>query len=165
MSFVIAGLDPAPFRRWFGADAAALAREGVVRRIATAKPGFPCRVTLEDAEPGESLLLLNFESHSAPTPYRSAYAIYVREGAEAASRYVDEVPPVMRGRPLALRWFDAAGMLVGASLALKDDAKAQIRAAFADPLTDYVHLHNAAHGCFAAKATRLAPTDAVSQAL
>ncbi len=61
MSFVIAGLDPAPFRYLYGIDDAALAAEGVVRVVADGKPGYPCRVTLEDAEPGEALLLLNYE--------------------------------------------------------------------------------------------------------
>jgi hypothetical protein len=156
MSFVVTGLDPAPFRKWFGAGAAALERDGVVRRIADSRPGFPCRVTLEDAEAGERVLLFNHESHDAPTPYRSAYAIYVREGAPAAARYVDEIPPVMRARPLALRWFDANGMLIGASLALQGDAREKILAAFANPQTDYIHVHNAAHGCFAARVDRLA---------
>lgn len=155
MSFVISGLDPAPFRHWFGADADTLAAAGVIRKVADARPGFPCRVTLEDAEAGESLLLLNYESHCVPTPYRSAYAIYVREGAEVSTRYENEIPPVMRSRPLALRHFDAKGMLVGASLALAGDAREQIFAAFNNPQTDYIHVHNAAHGCFSARVDRL----------
>ena len=154
MSFVIAGLDPAPFRKFVGASDAELAAFGVIRRIADAKPGFPCRISLEDAEPGDALLLLNFESHRAPTPYRSAYAIYVNEKSNHAARYENEIPPVMRARPLALRWFDEAGLLVGASLALKADAREAILAAFERDDVASIHVHNAAHGCFAAKVTR-----------
>lgn len=154
MSFVISGLDPAPFRKWFGAAAADLAHDGVIRKTADQSPGYPCRVTLEDAEAGETILLFNHESQSAPTPYRSAYAIYVRENAAAAARYENEIPPVMRARPLALRHFDRDGMLVGASLALSGDAREKIMAAFSDPRVGYLHVHNAAHGCFAARVDR-----------
>ncbi|MBY0423580.1 MAG: DUF1203 domain-containing protein [Parvularculaceae bacterium] len=154
MSFVIAGLDPARFAPLVGLPDADLAARGVVRRTAHSKPGFPCRVSLEDAEPGETLLLLNFESHSAPTPYRSAYAIYVRESAAQAATFHDQIPPVMRSRPMAFRHFDKNGMLIGASLALKGDSKEAIIAAFENQEVAYLHAHNAAHGCFAAEVRR-----------
>jgi hypothetical protein len=154
MSFRIEGLSPEPFLPLFGLPDAALTERGVIRRIADAKPGFPCRVTLEDAEPGEAVLLLNHESHAVPTPYRSAYAIYVREGAQAPARFRDEIPPVMRHRPMALRHFSRDGMLVGASLALKGDVREAILAAFDSKEVAYLHAHNAAHGCFAARVDR-----------
>lgn len=59
MHYRITGLDPAPFRHLYGLPEDALAAQGVKRYIADAKPGFPDRVEIRDAEPGESLLLLN----------------------------------------------------------------------------------------------------------
>ena len=53
MAFTIAGLNPDEFKPLFNLSDDALAARGVVARTADAKPGFPCRVTLEDAEPGE----------------------------------------------------------------------------------------------------------------
>lgn len=120
----------------------------------TAKPGFPCRVTLEDAEIGERVWLFNHVSHDVDTPYRSAYAIYVRDGAQEAAEYVDTVPPVMAGRPLGLRGFDAGGMLRNASLALPGEADEKIRALLAQDDIATIHAHNAAHGCFVAKIVR-----------
>lgn len=154
MSFIITGLAPEEFAPLARLSDEALAERGVIRRIADKKPGYPCRITLEDAEPGESVLLLNYESHSAPTPYRSAYAIYVRKDAEEARVYVDEIPPVFRGRPLSFRHFDKEGMLIGASLVLDGAAKDAIARAFDDPQTAYIDAHNAAHGCFAARIRR-----------
>ena len=154
MSFIITGLAPEEFAPLVRLSDEALAARGVIRRIADKKPGYPCRVTLEDAEPGERVLLLHYESHSAPTPYRSAYAIYVREAATAAANYAGEAPPVFRGRPMALRIFDRAGMLVGADLALRDDSREKLLSAFDNPRAAYIDVHNAAHGCFAARATR-----------
>lgn len=154
MTYRITGLDPAPFRPLFGLPDADLAARQMVRRVADAKPGYPCRITLEDAEPGEPLILLNHLSHDVPTPYRSSYAIFVREGAEAAAQFEDELPPVMRGRPLGLRGFDASGLLAGAVLALPGEADARLRALFARPEIATIHVHNAAHGCFVAVAER-----------
>lgn len=154
MTYRIAGLAPEGFAHFFGLSDEALAAQGVLRVPVTSKPGFPCRVTLEDADPGEHVLLLNHESHSADTPYRNSYAIYVREHAVTAPVYEDALPPVFEGRPIALRGFDAAGMLRGAALALHGDADSQIRALFERPEIAYIHAHNAAHGCFAAKVER-----------
>lgn len=155
MTFEIRGLPVEEFRSLFGLPDEALAARGVIRRTANAKPGFPCRITLEDAEPGETLLLLNYESHRAATPYRSAYAIFVRESATKAPTFIDELPPVMEKRPIALRIFDAQGMLIGADLGRGgDETKAKIEAIFADPNAAYIHAHNAMHGCFAAEIRR-----------
>jgi hypothetical protein len=154
MTYRISGIAPERFARFFGLPYADLAAEGIVRVRADAKPGFPCRVTLEDAEPGETLLLINHVSHDVATPYRSAYAIYVREGAGEAAVIEDGLPAVFANRPIALRAFDSAGMLRGASLALANDADARIRELFGREEIAYIHAHNAAHGCFAARVDR-----------
>jgi hypothetical protein len=137
-----------------GLDEVELRRRGARRVIADAMPGFPCRITLEDAEPGESLILFNHVSHDVATPFRSAYAIYVRETAREPACYVDEPPPVFAGRTLGLRGFDSEGMLRGALLALPGEADSAIRALFERPAIETIHAHNAAAGCFAAKIVR-----------
>ncbi|GJL90410.1 DUF1203 domain-containing protein [Hyphococcus sp.] len=154
MSFMITGLPAEEFTSLFALSDAELEQRGVIRKTAVSKPGYPCRVTLEDAEPGETVLLLNYESHKVATPYRSSYAIYVREGANNTASYTDELPPVFLGRPIALRIFDANGLLIGADLALANDAEAKINHAFKNPAAAYLHAHNAAHGCFAAEIRR-----------
>ena len=154
MTYRISGLSPEPFRALFGASDEVLADAGAMRVRATASKGFPCRITLEDAAEGESLLLLNHEDHAAATPFRSSYAIYVRECAGEAMVLEDALPPVFEGRPIAFRAFDAEGMLRGASLALAGDADARIRELFDRPEIAYIHAHNAAHGCFAARVDR-----------
>ena len=154
MTFVIRGLDPAEFRPLFALTDDALAARGVIARTADKKPGFPCRISLEDAAPGERVLLLNYECHKAATPYRSAYAIYVRD-AVAAAEFRDRLPPVMEHRPIALRIFDSDGMLIGADLGRNgEETKARIEAIFAGADAAYIHAHNAMHGCFAAAVFR-----------
>lgn len=154
MAYRIEGLAPAAFESLYGMMDGELAARGARRVVAGASQGWPCRVTLEDAREGEKLLLLNHVSHDVGTPYRSAYAIYVREGAAEAASFVDETPPIFEGRPLGLRGFDADGMLRHALLALPGEADAKIRALFDRPEIATIHAHNAAHGCFAARIER-----------
>ena len=154
MSFIVTGLPLEPFQPLFGLSDADLAAKGAVRQTAVAGERFPCRITLEDAAPGQTMLLVNYEHQTAPTPYRSNYAIYVSEAARQTRRLAGELPPVLRGRPIALRAFDAAGMLIGAELALNDDVADAIARRFEDPDAAYLHAHNAAHGCFAARIDR-----------
>jgi len=127
---------------------------GTVRVRASGKPGFPCRITLEDAEPGEELLLFHHVSHDVDSPYRSSYAIYVRTGAKIAARYTDAVPPIFAGRPLAMRAFGTDAMLKTAGLSAPGEADQNIRQLFELEEVAYIDVHNAAHGCFAARVER-----------
>jgi hypothetical protein len=154
MTYRITGLSPHPFAYLIGASEEALKEVGAVRVTAGAHKGWPCRISLEDARAGESLILLNYVSHDVATPYRSAYAIYVREDASEPAEYLDQTPPVFEGRPIALRGFDTDGMLRDAALALPGEADAKIRALFDTAEIAYIHAHNAAHGCFSAKVER-----------
>lgn len=149
MAYRISGLDPAAF-----ADTDALLKAGAIRVRADSKPGYPCRVTLEDAEPGENLLLLNHVSHDVATPFRSAYAIYVREGAAAAAEFIDQAPAFFGHRTLGLRGFDADGMLRRASVAGPGEADGAIRGLLDYDEIAYIHIHNAGAGCFMARAER-----------
>lgn len=154
MSYRIAGLPRAAFAQYFGRTAEELGELGARRVVADADRGFPCRVTLDDAKAGESLILLNFVNHDVHGPYRSAYAIYVREESGDVEPFVDALPPVFAGRTLSLRGFDAEGMLHSASLADPCEHDDAICALFADPAVACIHAHNAAYGCFAARIER-----------
>lgn len=153
MTYSITGLAREPFEALFALDDAALAERGARRVTATSNPGYPCRISLEDAEPGERLILLHHVSHDVEGPFRSAYAIYVREIA-TASRYVDAVPPVFATRTLSLRGFDGEGQLTDAAIAQPGEADCAIRAMLDNPAIAYIDVHNAAPGCFAARVER-----------
>jgi hypothetical protein len=152
--FVVRGLNPAPFRPLYGLPDAELARQGVVRMTADAKPGFPCRVTLEDAEPGETMLLLNYEHLPVATPYRSRHAIFVAGGSETAAAYEDRLPEQLTRRLLSLRAFDVAGMMVDAEVLDGAAAEPLVRDWLGRADVAYLHAHNAKRGCFAARIER-----------
>src|SRR5881397_3334417 len=154
MTYRITGIDPAPYRHLYGLSEPELAAQGIVRMTVTAKPSFPCRVSLTDREIGESVLLLNHVSHDVANPYRATHAIFVTEADERPAAYVDEVPPVFQKRVLSLRGFDEDGMMAAAIITSPGEADAGIRRLFNDPTIETIHAHNAARGCFSAKIER-----------
>jgi len=155
MSYVILGIDPAPFRHLYGLPDAALAAERVVRFTVEKTPDAPCRVELVDVEPGETVLLVNHEHLPVATPYRSAHAIFVREGAEVPARFENAVPEPLAIRLLSVRAFDGAGMMTDAEVIEGRDLEPLIARMFADPVVAYLHVHNAKRGCFAARVDRV----------
>jgi len=155
MSYVVTGLAAEPFQHLYGLSDEALAAEGVVRYRVDAPVGFPCRVTLEDAPVGETVLLLNYEHQPAETPYRSRHAIFVREGAAETRSFVDEVPPVLSVRPfISLRAFDEGGMMLDAAIAPGAELEPVIERLLDVPGVAYLHAHNAGRGCYAARIER-----------
>lgn len=154
MSFRITGLPRSGFEPLIGLDDAALAAHGALRMTVDATPGFPCRVGLRDLEPGEAVLLLNHEHQPAPTPFRSAHAIFVGEASREPDLAPGELPEVLRRRTLSIRSFDSAGMMLDADLAEGAEAEGLIERLLSDARADYLHLHYARRGCWAARADR-----------
>jgi hypothetical protein len=153
MSYVVRGLDPAPFEPLFGLSDEALAERGIVR-MTVDSPTFPCRVSLTDRAIGEKVLLLNHMSHDVANPYRATHAIFVTETEQEPAEYVERIPPVFEKRVLSLRGFDEDGMMVDAILTQPGEADAGIRKLFANPDIETIHAHNATRGCFSAKIER-----------
>ena len=154
MTYRISGIDPAQFGHLVGLSDEQLALHGAARMKADAKPNFPCRITLDDVEVGESLLLVNHVSHDGNNPYRATHAIFVSESATEAAVYDDEIPPALARRVLSLRAFDADGMMTDAALAQPGEADAIVRRLLADQTVHHVDAHNATRGCFAARIDR-----------
>lgn len=153
MNFRISGLAAEPFDHYFTMDDTDLAQAGAVRRIADSKPGFPCRISLTDAEIGDEVLLINFEHLPTHSPYRASHAIYIRRN-ERRFEGSNEVPAMLRTRLLSIRAFDDAGMMVSADVIEGKHIEHAIAAQFENPKTSYLHIHFAKPGCFAARVDR-----------
>jgi len=124
-----------------------------VCRVADDRPVYPCRVSLTDAHAGDEVILTHFEHHAVASPYRASHAIYVRRG-ETQYDAVGQIPAQLRTRLLSVRAFDRAGMLVAAEVLDGDKLEPMIRTLLEDPRADYLHVHFARPGCYAAKVTR-----------
>lgn len=116
--------------------------------VADEKPGYPCRVSLADAEVGERVLAVPFTHHDVRSPYRASGPVFVREGAQPANLEVNEVPVMFHHRLLSLRAYDSSGMMMGATTVHGAELADAIAAHFEDPRVEYQHIHNASPGCF-----------------
>lgn len=154
MKFQISALDVEQFGHLFDMGTDELAERGILRRVADSKPGYPCRVSLQDADVGEAVLLMNYEHQPAATPFRSSHAIYVRQNANQARPAVNEVPEVLKSRLLSVRAFDAEGMMVAADVVEGDQLEPLLEQTLADAAVENVHIHNARLGCYLALAER-----------
>ncbi|WP_289034850.1 DUF1203 domain-containing protein [uncultured Roseibium sp.] len=131
-----------------------LAARHIKTYVADAKPGFPCRVSLEDAEVGETVFLLHFEHQPNDTPYRASHAIFVKADAVSSRPAVDTIPESIASRLLSVRAFDAEHAIVDAEVIEGRDVEGIIARMFDNPSIDYLHLHYARRGCFAAEVRR-----------
>ena len=154
MNFKIAGLAPIAFRRVFGLSDHELASHHVVRCRVDAENAFPCRITLEDAAMGDSVLLMSYEHQPVKNAYHSRHAIYVNEAATDAGVFVNEIPAQMQRRLLSIRAFDAQDAIIDADVVDGSDAKTLIQRFLSMQETAYLHVHFARRGCFAARVDR-----------
>lgn len=155
MDFRITGLSPEPFLPFFFLSDAELAALGMRRYVVDQYPGFPDRITLEDAAPGETVLLLNHVCQPAMTPYRACHAIFIREGATQVYDAINQIPESMRRRLLSLRAYCADGMMLDADVVEGAAIEAVIARLFGNADVSYIHVHNAKRGCYACRIDRV----------
>lgn len=154
-SFQMVGIPYAPHAPLFLLTDEQLQAQGMARVTATSKPSFPCRVSLEDAEIGEELLLLSYEHQPAQSPYRASGPIYIRRGAEPAVLPVDVLTSYVTTRLISLRAYDAAHHIVSANVYEGHAVAVEIQRQFDDAKVVYMHLHNARRGCFFGQVNRV----------
>ena len=153
-NFRIVGLPLAQFQPLFPLDNSELAQKGARRLIVDAKPGFPCRVSLQDAEIGERVILVPFVHHDVESPYRASGPIFVRERAKEIQPAPGEIPEVAAGRIMSVRAYNDKGMMINAAVTPGKELKSQIEKFFSDAKISYLHLHNAGAGCYSCRVER-----------
>lgn len=154
MSYIVSGLQSAPFTPLFGLNDQALAERGIRRMTAPQDGLYPCRVTLADVPAGTNVLLLSYQHQPAHTPYRAEGPIFVTEGHADTAVTRDEVPLMMAKRILSVRAYDADDMIVDADVVDGKEADALFRQYLARPDVAYLHVHLARRGCYAGRVDR-----------
>jgi Protein of unknown function (DUF1203) len=152
--FTIRGLSPEPFRALFDLSDEELEKRRAKRYVADSERGLPCRVSLQDAEAGDEVILTNFIHLPSESPYRSTHAIFVRKAATSAASYTDSLPQMLRTRLLSIRAFGAKDMLVGADVIEGERLEEAIARFFEDPAVEFLHVHFAKPGCYACRIDR-----------
>ena len=152
--FRISPLPLDAFAALFELSDAELATRGMRRIVADSKPGYPCRVSLVDAEVGERVILLPYAHHPVPGPYRASGPVFAREAAREARLGVNEVPESVRARLLSVRGYDREGIMVASDVTEGRSLEGTVSRLFSDERVDYLHLHNARAGCYSCRVDR-----------
>jgi len=152
--FQISALRRDDFDEFFRLDDHALAARGARRCIADRTPGFPCRVSLADAEPGERVIPLPYAHQPAESPYRASGPIFVRETAQTAAVPPDAVPALLRSRMLSVRAYDARDLMIDAAVIDGRELEQALARTLDNERVSYIHLHYAGPGCYACRVDR-----------
>jgi Protein of unknown function (DUF1203) len=118
-------------------------------RVRVDKPNaYPCRRCLQDAEVGETVVLLSYDPFVGTSPYSGPGPIYVHD-RDCGTFEGDGVPDQLTRRLLSVRAYDERHMLVDADVIEGVELTATAQRLLRD--ASYLHVHNARPGCFAAR--------------
>ena len=154
-SFQLVGLSAEPFAPLFAKSDRELAEMGALRVVANEATGFPCRVSLVDADVGEEMLLLPYCHQPARSPYNASGPIYVRKGAQQQILDVGHVPEYVTRRLISVRAYDGAHRMIDADVCEGGSVAGEIERQFDDVRVRYIHLHNAKRGCYSCLVRRV----------
>jgi hypothetical protein len=154
MDYRVVGLSPQLFQPLFELSDGELAERGIVRKIVEEANAYPCRVSLEDARPGEEVLLLPYRHLVTSSPYQASGPIYVRREARRAYEAMNALPAMQRRRLCSVRAYDEAGFMVEADVVPGADLEGVVRRFLEKPDVAWVDVHNAKPGCFAFRVGR-----------
>jgi Protein of unknown function (DUF1203) len=154
MSFRLSGLPAAPFRSLFLLREDELQQQGMERRVTEIGCDYPCRVSLEVASPGETVILLPYDHQPAHSPYRSTGPIFVREAASETFDFKNRIPNQMRPRLMSVRAYDERDYIVTADVSPGIELENLIERLFERRDVAYLHVHHARWGCYVCRIDR-----------
>lgn len=148
MNFKIYALDHKEFTPYFNLSDIELEKIGVQKMIVDEYPGYPCRVSLEDAEIGEEVLLLSYNFHKTNSPYNAKGPIFVRKNKATREYSKNEIPKMLLHRLLSFRGYDKNGIMKSAITESGQKSKEIIEEIFENNDIEYIHIHNSSPGCY-----------------
>jgi hypothetical protein len=111
-------------------------------------------VSLQDAEPGERVILLPFQHQPGASPYQASGPIFVREAATDVVPPPNVVPELLRTRLLSVRAYDTADLMIAAAIVDGTTLETAIERSLGDSRVSYLHVHFAGPGCYACRIDR-----------
>ncbi|WP_125721965.1 DUF1203 domain-containing protein [Pseudoalteromonas rubra] len=146
--FRINGIDKHSFSELLSLNEQELENHNAKWITADANPGYPCRVSLIEANIGERVLALPYLHHNADSPYRASGPIFVRENAIKAKLNINEIPEILRERLLSIRAYNKQQIMIHAEILQGAELEPGIRKQLLNHEVEYIHIHNANPGCF-----------------
>ena len=131
-----------------------LSKLGATRIVVDNKPGFPCRVSLKDANLGETIIAFSYPHHDVKSPYKSSGPVFIRDNVITARPETNEIPTFLIHRLLSIRAYDCDHMMIEAVVTQGAELKKIIQRFFTNGSILYLHIHNANPGCFNCRVER-----------
>lgn len=129
--------------------------KGVIKMVVDVKPGYPCRVSLKDAEIGEDVILFPFKHHLTNSPYQASGPIFVRKNAKIVDLKVNEIPKMLFMRLQSLRIYNEKGIMIDAKTLEGKNIRKEIELIFKNKQASYIQIHNANPGCYNCQVNRV----------
>jgi len=153
--FKVVPIDNLRFNHLFKLDEKELSELCAKRIIVDATPGYPCRISLEEAKIGEEVILFTFEHHKVNSPYKASGPVFIRSNVKSANLGTNEIPEILKYRQLSLRAYDSNGMMIEARTAKGKNLTEEIKNIFSINLVKYIHVHNSNPGCYNCQINRV----------
>ncbi|KAJ6437367.1 ATP-dependent DNA helicase PIF1 [Purpureocillium lavendulum] len=116
---------------------------------------FPCRRCLKDGAIGDKMLLTPYDPWLGDSPYRQPGPIFVHLDPTCGPYKPDgRLPEQLRRRLLSVRSFGKDHCMVDADVVQGDQLVSVAERMMKDEAAEYIHVHNARPGCFAARIER-----------
>jgi len=147
-NFLIQSISHNKVRHLFSLSDSELTKINAIKIIVDKSPGYPCRVSLEDAEIGETIIALPYRHHDVKSPYRSSGPIFIREKCTQANLEINEIPDVLTSRLLSLRAYNKQALMINALITEGKDTKKSLIKLLSNQKVSYIHIHNANPGCY-----------------
>jgi hypothetical protein len=147
-NFQIKALPYNQFAHLFLANEVELKNVGAIKMIVDEFPGFPCRVSLQDAAIDEEVILLPYQHHRTDSPYQATGPIFVRKNATEAAPAINEIPTILLHRLLSLRCYNKDAIMINATVVEGKIISETLYNFFSNKEIAYIHIHNAKPGCY-----------------
>ncbi len=154
-SFVITGINLSELQPYLQMSKTALIRNNAQWITADSCPGYPCRVSLEDATLGEEVLLFNYQHNKMTSPYAASGPVFIRKNAQQRLLATNEVPAMLFHRQLSLRAYDSQGMMTAAEVIQGEFLQSTAIEMLQNTVISYIDVHHAGPGCFACRINRV----------
>ncbi len=143
------------FNYLFALNDSELKEKGMIKITVDQYPGYPCRISLEDAQIGEEVLLFPYKHHKTTSPYQASGPIFIRKNVQTAILETNEIPKLLNHRHLSLRCYDKSGIMIEATTCNGKEVRQELDELFKNSRVSYVHIHNAKPGCYNCVAERV----------
>lgn len=153
--FIISGIKLAEVKYLYTLDEQELKAAGVAKIRVRENPGYPCRISLQDANIDEEVFAFNYEHHQVNSPYRSSGPVFIRLNANEVQLRRNEIPQMLTHRYLSLRVYDEKGSMIDATTVDGKHLKRSIQAIFENKKASYIQVHNAKPGCYNCQVDRV----------